>query len=558
MLPKYTVYFVELGEWVCFGLSPDPAFDWHHWQSRGASAPPKPLSSPLPLFAACRLLSNLTNSPFSPQKLNFFTKLRLHLLSRKVARGKLKVPASPLPFLTDAAELEELLSGKLYLWEELQRLWPGGDLPLGVQQLVLEGKCRLAPAVGLDSWGRLICRRCGSAKLQANSWCCEGEVCFECTECSSLGKASTCTGIVAMARRQNDPSRYVELKLSFPLTEAQRRASAQLVEFVKEPSSQSCLLWAVCGAGKTEVAYQAAKIVLAGGGRVLFAIPRRSVVQELAERLRQAFSGLPIQALYGGAAPDERRRTAPLVVATTHQALRFYRNFDLVILDEVDAFPYRGSEALQRGTERALRQGGKRIFMTATPDRQLFKKAKAEKWSVVRLPVRHHGHPLPVPEVVLGPFSADPLRIPKQVLALIKSSQRLFVFVPTIALCLKVSEALKGKGIQAAFCHAQDPRRQEKLLAFRDGKIRCLVATTVAERGLTVPGADVLVLFADHRLFDERALVQMAGRCGRTASHPTGRVYFAAAARSPAMDEAVRQIKAQNREAERLGLLAAA
>ena len=53
-----------------------------------------------------------------------------------------------------------------------------------------------------------------------------------------------------------------------------------------------------------------------------------------------------------------------------------------------------------------------------------------------------------------------------------------------------------------------------------------MVTTSVLERGITVPKADVIVLYAHDDLYDARTLIQMAGRSGRAASHPIGSVYF--------------------------------
>jgi competence protein ComFA len=554
--PKYIVYYLTSGDRIRIGLSPDPALDGHFWQSQGY-CPPKPLSLPLPLFEAEQFLFSLTDKPFAERRTTVLGRLRLLWHARKLRFAKHpfpQLPPSMLPALKGHSELAQLLAGRIYLWQELESLWQGEALPLHLQRLLLEGKCHTASAVGLDRWGRLVCRRCGSSKVEATPWCCKGKICFHCQECSSLGRSSTCSSIVAMPRRGNDEPRKIEIKLSFALTRAQIRASRQLVEFVEDKHKKTCLLWAVCGAGKTEVSYQAARSVLAAGGRVLFAIPRRSVVRELAERMKKAFRGVAIQVLYGGVSQHERRQDAPLVIATTHQVMRFYRNFDLVILDEVDAFPYRGSQMLERSLERSLRKTGKRIFMTATPDRTMLKRAK-ESWTLVRIPVRPHGQPLPVPRLFINSSLKErPLSLPSQVWEEIEQAQSLFVFVPSVALCKAVARELAKEVPQVASCHAQDPKRDQKLLAFRQGQVRVLVATTVAERGITVPGADVMVLFANHKLFDERVLVQMAGRAGRAWQRPQGKVWFVATSHSKSMAEAIRQIKDQNAEAERLKL----
>ena len=123
------------------------------------------------------------------------------------------------------------------------------------------------------------------------------------------------------------------------------------------------MVWAACGAGKTEVTFPLIRQALQEGGDVLFAIPRQDIVREMIERLRSAFPGIEVAGHYGGQpwfAPGQ------LVVATTHQVLHFYRRFSLAVLDEVDAFPYQGNEMLRFALERSLLPDGRLVEMTAT------------------------------------------------------------------------------------------------------------------------------------------------------------------------------------------------
>ncbi len=46
---------------------------------------------------------------------------------------------------------------------------------------------------------------------------------------------------------------------------------------------------------------------------------------------------------------------SPLVIATTHQLLKFYQAFDLLIVDEVDAFPYVDNPVLYHAVEQAVK-----------------------------------------------------------------------------------------------------------------------------------------------------------------------------------------------------------
>ena len=96
---------------------------------------------------------------------------------------------------------------------------------------------------------------------------------------------------------------------------------------------------------------------------------------------------------------------SPLVIATTHQLLKFYRAFDLLIVDEVDAFPYRQSNALSCGSSSSQRTRYE-IFLTATSTDELDKRVSKGELSRLSLPRRFHGNPLIVPQKgLVGKFS---------------------------------------------------------------------------------------------------------------------------------------------------------
>ena len=505
--------------------------------------------------------------------------------------------------------------------------------------LVLLGQVQRLPGVYPAPLGGFRCTRCGECD-QVRPWDCAacGErACWRCDACRALGVVSACVFLYAAGVDEaaaappaagcgpdprsaagNLACANVLVNLSAPtstgptwpprpartalaaargfelagparlerrpvtvrlpaLTEAQRRAAWALEGFVRQRERREALVWAVCGAGKTEVTFTAAGRVLARGGRVLFAVPRRDVVQELGPRFAAAFPSAEIRVLHGGPDRVDRPGLDPgsLTVATTHQVLRFYQAFDLAVLDEVDAYPYRGSPMLVRAVARALRTDGHLIRMSATPDEAMIAEARSGKSLLVPIPARHHGHPLPVPELLVDRSlvpgedgQARPYRPSEMVLSLVRRSlsgtppARLLVFVPTIALAERV-----GRGMAAALAptewrgrvgwsHSRDPEREAKRRAFLDGRLLLLVATTILERGITVPDVDVIVLFSDvEHIFQTAALVQMAGRVGRTTARPTGRVAFVGRRVSRAMRMAVEQIEGMNRLAREMGLL---
>uniref|UniRef100_UPI001EEFBD15 helicase-related protein n=1 Tax=Paenibacillus pinistramenti TaxID=1768003 RepID=UPI001EEFBD15 len=325
------------------------------------------------------------------------------------------------------------------------------------------------------------------------------------------------------------------------------------------------LLWAVTGAGKTEMIFPLLAYVLQAGGRALVATPRRDVVLELAPRLAKVFPEERMSVLYGGS--EDRWKTGNLVLATTHQLLRFRGAFDLVIIDELDAFPYHNDPMLAYAAEACCKDKGHFIFLSATPPRRLQQDASAGRCGVARVPARFHGHPLPVPRRIQTPGTAESIsrqRLPGILLSELQVSVRrgaqIFLFISRIQQIEPLLALLRRRlpGIPIEGTSSQDNQRSSKVLAFRSCQIRILVTTTILERGVTVPRSDVFILDADNGLFDEASLVQMAGRAGRSKEDPAGKVIFFSSQSTSAQRGAIRQINQMNRIAYRKGYLGAA
>ncbi|GGF87526.1 hypothetical protein GCM10010912_36030 [Paenibacillus albidus] len=302
--------------------------------------------------------------------------------------------------------------------------------------------------------------------------------------------------------------------------------------------------------------------VLAAGGRALVATPRRDVVLELAPRLAKAFPAETLAVLYGGS-PD-RWADGQLTLATTHQLLRFHHGFDLVIIDELDAFPYHNDPMLAFAAEQACKADGRFIYLSATPPKELQQLVKSGRLSHARVPVRFHGHPLPVPQHLVMESVQQCLkhgRLPRKLVQVLQRSldreAQIFLFVSRIAYIEGLLKLLRrcfpGRSIEGT--SSRDAERAEKVSAFRRRDISLLVTTTILERGVTVPRSDVMILDADSSLFDEASLVQMAGRAGRSKDDPAGYVVFASAQWSGAQRRAIAQIRTMNGIARRQGYI---
>lgn len=441
--------------------------------------------------------------------------------------------------------------GRALLGEELQYLAPE-NWKDAVQYLYLEGQAFTIPGVNLKE---RMCNRCGQSDIVDAPCASCRDHCAYCRSCLQMGRSKACMPLFYLSDVRADSLGKSKLKWNGTLTPAQQEASNQAADMVKK-SNQELLVWAVCGAGKTEVTFQPVETALQMGQNVLLVTPRKDVVLELVPRFREAFPEAKVIALHGKS--TEKWQEAHITLSTTHQAIRFYQKFDFVIIDEVDAYPYHNNPMLYYAVHRARKLDGNTLYLSATPPEVL------RKISHVRIPARYHRKPLAIPQIVLDSQLQNRLRrkqeIPifKQVLDYLQQHQRqAFFFVPFIEHVEELVNQLtkNHQGLTVAGTHSRDPQREEKVLSFRQGQTRVLVTTTIMERGVTVPKTDVLVIGADAPIFDEASLVQISGRAGRSLLDPIGNVVFLAQEKTREMVKAVKHIKEMNKIARKRGML---
>ncbi|KIL42989.1 competence protein ComF [Jeotgalibacillus campisalis] len=376
-----------------------------------------------------------------------------------------------------------------------------------------------------------------------------------------MGKASYCNPIVKWSGPEEDlldPPQQPILQWEGTLSIPQQKASDQLVRAVEE--KRSTLVHAVCGAGKTELLFQAAAKALEKGQLVCIATPRRDVVQELFPRFQQTFPTIPIQALFGGS--EHKNDVALLTIATTHQLYRFQQAFDVMVIDEVDAFPYHSDVTLQNAAQNARKSSSTLIYLTATPSISLLQDVKKGILESIVIPARYHGYPLPVPETRwLGNWkkSIGKKQLPYSLRYWIESrlaiKKRMMLFMPDIPMMLEVEALLRTYTDKIESVHAKDDKRSSKIDRMRRKELDILLTTTILERGVTFSNIDVAVLGAEQSIFTESALVQIAGRAGRDFRFPFGTVAFFHFGHTEAIVQAQKHILRMNYRAKKDGLL---
>ena len=326
--------------------------------------------------------------------------------------------------------------------------------------------------------------------------------------------------------------------LNYPLTYKQKRAVQAIMYYLK--NHQDVLVYAACGAGKTELTMEAIKSYLNQGKKVGFAIARRQVVLEIAQRMQEAFPMLKVVAVCEG---HTHVSDGDLIVCTMHQLYRYHGWFDLLVMDEVDDFPYRGNEILARIAAYAC--VGEKLLLSATPDEEMKKLVQHGKLMMVELFSRPHGYPLIVPSVRQLPKAFQFIYLIYFLSHQRKRKIQTLVFVPTITLANQLHMGLKWLFKSAVFT-SHTINKDELIDLFHQKKYECLFATTVLERGITIKGIDILILQADHPVFNEASLIQMIGRVGRKKEQPTGKGVFLCGRKNQDILNCVKAIQKMN------------
>lgn len=395
--------------------------------------------------------------------------------------------------------------------------------------------------------GKLFCQRCNSSILE--EWYLPIGA-YYCRECLLMKRVRS-DQVLYYFPQEDFPKQDV-LKWCGQLTPFQEKVSEGLIRAVekKEPT----LVHAVTGAGKTEMIYQVVAKVIDYGGAVCLASPRIDVCLELYKRLQNNFA-CDIALLHGESEPYFR---TPLVVATTHQLLKFYHAFDLLIVDEVDAFPYVENSMLYYAVKNSVKEDGLRIFLTATSTDKLDRKVCTGELKRLSLPRRFHGNPLIIPKPVwLSNFNRclEKSQLSSKLKIYIEKQRRtgypLLIFASEIKKGEKLKEILQEQypNETIGFVSSVTENRLEQVQAFRDGELTILISTTILERGVTFPCVDVFVVEANHRLFTKSSLIQIGGRVGRSVDRPTGELLFFHDGLNASIKKAIKEIKQMNKEA---------
>lgn len=359
----------------------------------------------------------------------------------------------------------------------------------------------------------LRCPRCGN---EDRSYFFNDRGSWYCRRCVAFGRIDVHEKMIPVDwERKPFTGSY---QLPYPLTDLQKEVANRVCHYLEE--GKHVLIYAATGAGKTELTMEAICSYLRRQKRVGFAIARRQVVLEIAQRMQEAFPEIKVIAVCEGYTSETR---GDLIVCTMHQLYRYPFCFDLLIMDEVDAFPYRGNALLKQIAMNAC--VGQLLYLTATPDEEMRQEVERGMLEEVLLFGRPHRHPLIIPAVIHAPTWILHLHLVRFLYQNHHEQKQTIVFLPTIAMAKGFAFFYRCL-FSCASLTSKSEGRDEVLQNFREKKIEVIFATTVLERGITIPDVQVVVFHSEHPVFNAASLTQMIGRVGRKKEHPHGRGLF--------------------------------
>ncbi|WP_125760604.1 DEAD/DEAH box helicase [Companilactobacillus hulinensis] len=374
-----------------------------------------------------------------------------------------------------------------------------------------------------------------------------------CRNCINLGRISGGNKLIispaeALFNRQSTPMNW-----SGELTVMQKKASEELITAYNTGTDH--LVWAVTGAGKTEMIYPMIERVILDGKRIAICSPRVDVCIELFPRVQAAFPQTSIGLFHGRS--EERYSFTQIMLSTVHQLIKFEGAFDVLVIDEVDSYPLAGNKMLEQAIYKAKKSTGNLIFLSATPPRELLEDVKNQKVTISKLYQRFHTYPLPEPKCHMLFKSSDFCKInPRlkyRIQKMIDTGQRFMLFFPKIPAMLSFANNLKNIFPELTFVDvsSKDEQRLEKVQKFRDKNVQAILTTTILERGVTFKKITVMVIDADAKEFSKTSLIQIAGRAGRASESHDDEVHFYYQSYNRQIKQACAEINYLNRQAKK-------
>lgn len=314
-----------------------------------------------------------------------------------------------------------------------------------------------------------------------------------------------------------------QFEANFPYRETPDQAQAvfDVKQDMQQPRPMDRLLLGDVGYGKTEIAIRAAFKAIMDNKQVAVLVPTTLLAYQHFRTFTHRMQGFPVEIGMLSRLQSEAQQSQLIqslreghcdVVIGTHRLLSGdvrFKDLGLLIIDEEQRFGLKDKECLKH-----WRTQLDVLTLSATPiPRTLYLSlAGARDLSLIMTPPENR-HPVETYIV-----EEDHQAIRRWVLHELKRKGQVFVVHNRVYNIRLVARRIAHWVPEArvAVAHGQMGKREleQVMLAYIDGQIDVLVATTIIESGIDIPNANTLIV-EDAQSFGLADLYQLRGRVGR-------------------------------------------
>ena len=255
-------------------------------------------------------------------------------------------------------------------------------------------------------------------------------------------------------------------------------------------------------------------------------VPTRELAVQVCRELEPlaAVRGLTFEAIYGGAPIEKQiaalKRGVDFVVATPGRMIDLIQQEELsvadlegVVIDEADRMADMGFMPQVEWILRRAEKDHQTLLFSATLDGMVG--ALISRYQTDPVTYEVASRELTVAEMehrFLAVHEMDRVRVAARI---IEASNRTIIFSRTKWGADKLTGKLVGEDVSAAAIHGdlRQVQREKALADFKMGRIKCLVATDVAARGIHVDDVDVVIHYDPPS--DAKTYVHRSGRTAR-------------------------------------------
>ena len=255
-------------------------------------------------------------------------------------------------------------------------------------------------------------------------------------------------------------------------------------------------------------------------------VPTRELAVQVCKELEPlaATRGLVFESIYGGSPVEKQiaalKRGVDFVVATPGRMIDLIQQEELsvadlegVVIDEADRMADMGFMPQVEWILRRTEKKHQTLLFSATLDGMVG--ALISRYQTD--PVTHEvaSRDVTVAEMehrFLAVHEMDRVRVAARI---VEASNRTIIFSRTKWGADKLTDKLLGENVNAAAIHGdlRQAQREKALSDFQTGKVKCLVATDVAARGIHVDDVDVVIHYDPPS--DAKTYVHRSGRTAR-------------------------------------------